>query len=53
MKICFNCSDIGVKCTKYARGKTDFCVAHGGETGKKCIETECKSFAKGKTNFCF
>ena len=39
-----------INCTKFALGKTDYCINHGG--GKRCIEPECKQSARGKTDFC-
>ena len=38
------------ECTKQAKGKTEFCVEHGG--GKRCTHPECTKSAQGKTEFC-
>ena len=37
-----------INCSKYAIGKSNYCVAHGG--GKRCQETECKASAICKTD---
>ena len=39
-----------LNCTKFARGKTAYCIAHGG--GLRCKEPECKASAIGKTKYC-
>ena len=36
-----------INCTKFARSKTEYCIAHGG--GVRCKEPECKASAQGKT----
>ena len=37
-------------CYKSARGKTEFCISHGG--GKRCTFQGCDKSAQGKTDFC-
>lgn len=37
-------------CTKSARGRTDYCVRHGG--GKRCQAPGCGKSAQGSTDFC-
>ena len=37
-------------CSKFAAGKTDYCVAHGG--GKRCKTENCSKSAVGQTDFC-
>jgi len=37
-------------CNKYAQGKTDKCITHGG--GKRCVEPNCNASAQGKTDKC-
>lgn len=45
---CRRCKFLG--CTKSARGRTDFCVRHGG--GKRCVAPGCDKSAQGKTDLC-
>jgi hypothetical protein len=37
-------------CSSPARGRTAFCIVHGG--GKKCAKAECENAAEGRTKFC-
>ena len=39
-----------IGCMKSARGRTNYCVKHGG--GKKCKSEGCDKSAQGSTDFC-
>jgi hypothetical protein len=39
-----------INCTKYSRGRTGYCVTHGG--GKRCSELGCRSSAVDTTGKC-
>ncbi|PKU74004.1 uncharacterized protein LOC110112786 [Dendrobium catenatum] len=43
-----HCREVG--CTKVSRGKSGFCIKHGG--GRRCKKEECTNGAAGGSGFC-